>query len=226
MKRIIATLLCMLSVVILFTACGKDETTRVKELDGTVWPLTGQTFSDGTGFTSEDLNSYGLYGCLSFSGGKFTLLLDTSPLTGDYNVDGDSVELVDLYTLTKDGDELILSMDGASMTFTYDSALIPADEMKLSGTSWSLTYLKNDNGVFSASQLKELNYKGTISFNDSAFVMTSDVDGNVTSQTGTYEATKAIITLSVGEEYVYAFINGANLIIAESGISMVYTINN
>ena len=74
MKRIIATLLCMLSVVILFTACGKDETTRVKELDGTVWPLTGQTFSDGTGFTAEDLNSYGLYGCLSLDGSKLILL--------------------------------------------------------------------------------------------------------------------------------------------------------
>lgn len=228
MKRIFAMILCVVAVVTLFAACGdkEDAAARVKELDGTVWPLTGQTYSDGTGFTAEELNAYGLYGCISFSGGKYTLMLDTSPLYGDYNVTDSSVELVNAYTLSRTEDALVLEMSGASLVFTYDSTLIPVDELKVDGTEWKLTYLKNDNGVYSAAALAEAGYSGTFTFSGSRFTMSNDYAGAVSTVEGDYDPAKAIITLTVDGESIYGFINGANLIVAESGVSMVYTIQN
>lgn len=228
MKRFFAMILCVLTLVTLFAACGDKEeaVTRVEELDGTVWPLTAQTYSDGTGFTSDELNAYGLYGCLSFSGGKYTLMLDTSPVTGEYNVTEDTVELVNAYTLSRTDSALVLEMGGASLSFTYDSTLTPVDELKLEGTEWKLTYLKNESGVYSADALAEAGYSGVFTFGDGSFTMSNDYAGTVNTIKGDYDSAKAIITLTVDGESIYGFINGANLIVAESGVSMVYTIRN
>ncbi len=228
MKRFIAILLCALSVLTLFAACGDDAPAveRIKELDGTVWPLDSQTFADGTGYTSADLNSFGFYGCISFSGGKFTLILDTSPLTGDYNINGDTVELVNAYNLTRKDNTLVLETGGASLNFVYNSSLVPAEELRLNGTVWDLTYMKNDNGIYNNSVLASEGIKGTISFDSGKFKMVNDYSGTSSEQSGTYELSQTLVSLVVGEETeaIYGFINGANLIVAESGISMVYTI--
>lgn len=228
MKRFIAILLCALSVLTLFAACGDGNDApvveKVKELDGTVWPLDSQTFADGTGYSSDELDGFGFYGCISFSGGKFTLMLDTSPLAGDYNVNGDTVELVDAYNLTRKDNTLVLESGGAYLNFVYDSSLVPVGELNLDGTVWDLTYMKNDNGIYNSSVLASENIKGTISFDGANFKMVNDYSGTASEQSGTYENAQAIVSLMVGEDAIYGFINGANLIVAESGISMVYTI--
>ena len=236
MKRFAALILCVLSVVMLFAACGeeaKDPTVsdssfvsvpRIKELDGTVWPLSSQTYSDGTGMTAEDLNNYGFYGCLSFAGGKYTLVLDTSPVTGDYNVNGSEVELVGAYTMKMDGDTLVLDMSGAALNFTKNSALVPVGELDINGTVWDLTYMKNDVGVYNQEALAAQKTSGTLSFSGNTFTMVNDYAGSVNSQSGTFETSQALVSLTVGDGSIYGVINGENLIIAESGISMVYTL--
>lgn len=230
MKRIIALMLCLLCTMAVFAGCGEDENTpdiealRVEELDGTVWPLTSQTYSDGTGFTEDQLNSLGLYGCISFSGGKYTLMLDTSPVTGEYNVSEDSIELVNTYTLTRGDNVLVLEMGGAALNFTYDSSLVPVAELVLDGTKWELTYMKNDEGVYNSETLASNGMSGTFTFDGDTFTMANDYGSGVNSLSGTYVSTQAVIELTVDGEAIYGFINGANLIIAEGGISMVYTI--